>query len=249
MLIKVCSLAGRNRVAVLVVAVVLAIGLGVLRETASRDGRDLIFLTGIVVIIGSLALALAAIYGYHPAALVVRPDLPAFETHPPAGQVLLFAALTVQGGTTVTGLIMDAVNGEEYWTFGLPAMALWLIAIGFAWWQMLRPGGVRLRPDGVEDRQPFGSMFVPWEAFTGVPYPALVVGRSKITLTFADSALVRTRGWRPIGPALPANAVDARFLTYAIHEYAHRPELRAVIGTEAEYDRLTGAWRDWPNVG
>ncbi|WP_430791879.1 hypothetical protein [Actinoplanes sp. G11-F43] len=234
MLIKVCSLVGRNRPAVLLLSLALAAGLGLLRQSAAD--RDLVFVTGTVVILGAFVLALVALRGYHPVALRVRPEAPSFETLPAAGMTLLFAAFTVQGGTSVSGLL----GGD---LFDTVLIAVWATALTLGWCLVFRAGGVRLTPDGVEDRQPFGSIVIPWEAFTGVPNPAYVTGRDKVSLMFSRAGLIRRRGWRPIGPALPAVSIDARFLSYAVHEYAHRPEIRAAIGTETEYTRLV---REFP---
>lgn len=234
---------GRNRAAVLALSLVLAAGLGVLRETSARVDLDLIFLAGTVVVIGAFALAVAALHGNHPARFRIRPGVPAFDTPPHAGLVLLLAALTLQGGATTSGIAVDLIRegGRLRSVDSVPAV-LWFAALALGWWVVFRDEPVRLTPGGIEDRQAFGSIVVPWEAFAGVPYPSRVTGRDKVSLMFSDAGLVRRRGWRPIGSALPATGVDARFLSYAVHEYAHHPESRAAIGTEAELARLTAQW-------
>ena len=43
-------------------------------------------------------------------------------------------------------------------------MALAFLVVPLLWYVVLGPFGAVLRPDGLLDRQPFGSLFVPWAA-------------------------------------------------------------------------------------
>lgn len=244
MLIKLCSWVGRNRVVVLVVSVVLSAGLGWLREGTGPD-NDLAFAASTAILVGLFALALFALQGYHPADLEVRPQEPAFVNLPHAGQVLISAAYTAFGGANSVGLLFDdALTSRLTGVF----VALWVVVLALSWWLVFRDQGVRVRPTGIEDRQGFGTLFVPWVAFTGVAHPAFANGRDKVALTFAAAGPepIRKTGWRPAGyrSALPSTALDSRFLAFLIHEYAHHPEHRAAIGTEAEWERLTTEWKN-----
>lgn len=243
MLIKLCSWVGRNRVAVLVIAVILAAGLGVLRADTSQESQDLGFAAGTVVLLGAFVLAAIALSGYHPAVLEVRPQEPAFVNLPQAGQVLLAAALTSTSGANAVSVLLD---GERAGLFSRVVTALWVLLIALLWWTVFRDQGIRVRPTGIEDRHGFGTLFVPWVAFTGVERPAYANGRDKVALHFAraGSEPIRKTGWRPAGyrSALPSAALDSRFLAFLIHEYAHHPEHRSAIGTEAEWERLATEW-------
>lgn len=245
MLIKSCSWAGRNRVVVLVTAVVLGAGLGWLREGPGQEPDELEYGAGTAILVGLFALALYTTQRYRPADLEVRPQEPAFVNLPDAGQVLISAACTAFGCANAVGLLFDdALTGR----FIGVAVALWVVALALSWWLVFRNQGVRVRPTGIEDRQGFGTLFVPWVAFTGVERPAYANGRDKVALHFAraGSEPIRKTGWRPAGyrSALAVAALDSRFLAFAVHEYAHHPEHRAAIGTEAEWARLTAEWKN-----
>ncbi|GAA1635479.1 hypothetical protein GCM10009828_074280 [Actinoplanes couchii] len=230
---------GRYRLAVFGLAVLLGVGLGILRTTASDQNWELFSLGGLVVQLGALVLALFLIYGFRPATLITRPETPAFVSHPPAGLVMLLAAVALQNGTNLVSYARDVNRGG----FDLVMLILSVTLLVLLGGLLSRKTEVRLRPDGIEDQQALGTLFVPWETFTGVPYPAFPVGRTRIALTYGRPELLRSIGWRPSRTKLSAVGIHARFLSYAIHEYAHRPDLRPAIGTEAELARLTEAWQ------
>lgn len=245
-LIKVCSLVGRHRAVVLVLALALATGLGFLRETADWADRGLIFLTGMVILVGVLSLALVALHGYRPATLEIRPGATGFQNPPYAGHVLLAGAVTVQSGTIIVNLLIDAVQRPDVRVLNVSFGVAWAVFLAVVWWMTYQARGIEVRPDGIEDRQPFGTYVVPWEAFAGVEHPAFAHGRAKVALTVADPGLIRRGGWRPQPGVLHLAAIDSRFVAHLINEYATRPELRAAIGTPDELARLTTEWKNQP---
>ncbi|GGN62072.1 hypothetical protein GCM10010112_19880 [Actinoplanes lobatus] len=117
--------------------------------------------------------------------------------------------------------------------------------LSVAWIAALRGIGVRLRPDGIEDRQAFGSIFVPWEALGAPPaildtwWGSILRGERQVNLVLTDPALVRKRGLR-YGPlnSLTTIGVDPGFLAGVIGEYADRPDLRSAIGVPEELARF-----------
>jgi hypothetical protein len=100
-----------------------------------------------------------------------------------------------------------------------------LLVLPLQWYGVLGPFGVFLRPDGLLDRQPLGTIFVPWQA--GVSAKPTSYG---VKLTFARADLVVRRGFRP-GTAVRTGA-DRGFTAWAINLYALRPDLRPTIGTD-----------------
>jgi hypothetical protein len=134
-------------------------------------------------------------------------------------------------------LIRDLAAGEDLW-FGIVFGAVWIGVLAPHWAAALGRFGVRLRPDGIVDRQVFGSLFVPWTALA-TPYPAVNYDPRQVTLFLAHPERTRRRGFRHGGrELLPAAGVNAELLARAIHEYTNRPELRAAIGSEAELTRF-----------
>jgi hypothetical protein len=100
-----------------------------------------------------------------------------------------------------------------------------LLLLPLVWYRVLGPFGPVLRPDGLLDRQPSGSVFVPWEAG-----PAAVPTTTGVKLRLTRPELVRRRGFRP-GSTIRTGA-DRGFTAWAINLYATRPEYRRTIGTE-----------------
>ncbi|GIF33263.1 hypothetical protein [Actinoplanes utahensis] len=194
----------------------------------------------------NLVLFLGAFYAgarYRPAALVARPDVPAFDV-PVSPALVLGAALATTLGTAMgAGIVEDALSGDAAWVVAVLFAGLFVVLI--AWWWALALGrfGVRLRPDGIEDRQSLGATFIPWEAFDGVDFPAHAGSPHRILLNVSRPGLVRKRGRRSGEITVVSSlSTDSVFLAGVIHWYAHRPEARAAIGTESERDRLVSEW-------
>lgn len=139
--------------------------------------------------------------------------------------------------TMLSGLVRGIAAGTDPWfsvSFAVPFAGM----LAAFWWSALGRFGVRLSPDGIVDRQVFGSLFVPWDALA-TPCSAYPHDAHQVTLYLAHPELGRRRGRWIGGPAsLPAAGVDAELLARAIHEYSNRADLRSSIGSEAELDRI-----------
>jgi hypothetical protein len=98
---------------------------------------------------------------------------------------------------------------------------------------------VWLRPDGLLQRSPLGTLFVPWEAFAR-DAPAVPLGLSVVALAYEQPGLVRKTGLRPLGDRVESGT-GAAYLARAIHHYVTHPGHRPAIGTEEEFHRLTAA--------
>ncbi|GAA0419608.1 hypothetical protein Aca07nite_12890 [Actinoplanes capillaceus] len=185
-----------------------------------------------------LLSAIPVIRTCRPATLVARPGVPAFDVPVSPGVVLLAAGVTLVVGRNLSGIVRDqlAYPSDAWFTAGFGL--LWAAMLGAVWTRALRGAGLRLRPDGIEEHQFFGSILVPWSALE-TPRSALPLGEHQIALFLADPGAVRRRGLRSRNvTTLPAIGVDAEFLARAVHEYANRPDLRPAIGSPEELARF-----------
>jgi hypothetical protein len=215
----------RHRLLVLIASVVVAVAFEVLPAGNLRWLR-------FVLILGLMIWSFQLIRSFRPARLEVLPDEPAFRTAVVPGTILAVAAYTV----FVVGLTSSYLDDGD--GFALVVMPIWAGILFFFWRAALGWAGVWLRPDGILDRQVFGTYFVPWEALA-LPRPAYAYRRDMVQLDIARPDLVRRRGVRQGGRSvLPAPGVEAELLARAIHEYANRPELRPMIGSVEEWDRF-----------
>jgi hypothetical protein len=71
-------------------------------------------------------------------------------------------------------------------------LALLFMLLPLTWYRALGPLGPALRPDGLLDRQPFGSIFVPWAAG-----PTAEPTTTGTKLRIAHPELIQRRGFRP----------------------------------------------------
>ncbi len=228
--------AGRKRLFLLGVFLVAVI-LSVLAER-SRGNRWLLWFAVILTLILLMfALSVLTATRYHPAVLFVRPEIPAFVTAVNLAPVFSAAAFILLAGGLAIEAVGDVVDGEELWVLNVVTAGLWAFAVVLHLYLALGSFGVRLRPDGVHDRQPFGSLFVPWDAFAP-GCPAAPVKNSQLTLHYRRPELVRRRGMRPAAHSL-ATGTDATYLAAAIHQYVACPEHRSAIGSDTELRRLT----------
>lgn len=79
-------------------------------------------------------------------------------------------------------------------------------------------------------------MFVPWEALApALPGPG--DDPRELILAYSRRELVRTSGTVVDPEGLEFEGVDRDHLAAAIHSYAHRPQARHAIGTDAEQER------------
>jgi hypothetical protein len=175
---------------------------------------------------------------YHPAKLAARPAVPAFDVPANPGVILGATGYTFLGVTALGILTSDIEAATTDVWFSASIAALWAGLLAAFWSSALGRSGVRLTPDGIVDRQVFGSLFVPWDALA-TPLSAYPHDAQQVTLYLAHPELIRRRGLRLGSPTmLPAAGVDAELLARVIHEYSNRPDIRSAMGSEAELHRL-----------
>lgn len=233
MLVKGFGVVAGHRRLFLAGVLVLAVVLGALVQAERLDA----FVVLLVLPLSLLALSVLAAYRYHPATLAVRPEPPAFATASPLAPVFMAAAFMILAGCTVSEDVSDIVNGEQPWVLTVVMIGFWVLVVGLHLYVALGSFGVRLRPEGVDNRQPLGSMFIPWEAFAP-GYPAVPVKNNGLVLYYQRPELIRRRGLR-VGSDSLLTGTDAAYLAHVIHRYVANPEHRPAIGTEAELRGLT----------
>ena len=170
--------------------------------------------------------------------MIPLPSEPAFATAFNPSLLFSAAAFTFLTGWLVSENIGDIASGEDPWTSDTVVSVLWVLLVAFQWWVAWGRAGTQLRPDGVHDRQPLGSLFVAWDALTPTT-AATPRGGTQLTLHYRQPHRVRRRGFRPGGRTVVATGSDAGYLARVIHEYVTHPEHRPAIGTTAEQRRLT----------
>jgi hypothetical protein len=233
MMIDFLGWVARRRAAVLTTALLTAVVLQVLRQATGNGhsfGLNLAFtlLPVSVLVLGS-ALSVRV---FHSAKLVARPDVPAFEVSANPSAVLGAAGYTFFVASVVGSAVRDNQTSVDF-LFAAGSAVLPVGVLVALWWAALGRFGVRLGPDGIIDRQPFGSLHVPWEALA-IPRPAFPRNGQQVTLHLARPELVRRRGLRfGAQTLLPAAGLDPELLARAIHEYANRADIRSTIGSEA----------------
>ncbi|WP_436535642.1 hypothetical protein [Actinoplanes sp. HUAS TT8] len=231
----------RRRVAVLIAALVLAVALQVLVGNDHRLELGFVVAVLSMVVLGLLAAVAGRIH--RPAILVARPEIPAFERPANPAAVLGAAAYTSFAVYMMGSAVRDVADDTDLW-FGAVLVVVLLTGLSVQWLTALGRFGVRLTPEGILDRQPLGSLRVPWDALA-TPRAALPRDSQRVRLYFARPELVGKRGLRLGDPTLlPAPGIEAEFLARAIHEYANRPDLRPTVGSEAA---LAG-FREIPQV-
>jgi len=236
-LIRGFAMAARWRKPFLAGALAAAVTLGAIAHTV-HDGRWLLVSTTIFALtVGLLILGLVAAVRYHPRCLVRLPGEAGFATALNPFPVLMAAAFTFLFGGMAGEAIGDLVDGGDIWPSDALAVVGLPLVLTLYWYMAWVLPGVRLRPDGVHDVQPFGSLVIPWDAFDpGVA----ATPRSNIQLTvhYRQPQLVRRRGWR-LSANMLASGSDADYLASVIHEYVSHPGHRPAIGTTTELHRLT----------
>jgi hypothetical protein len=184
-------------------------------------------------------LAVLADGGYRPAVLRADPQRRFFDT-PVSPFLLLFLTACLISQIDSPADLVRELGDDSRWSLDVAAAVAVPVALAALFIAAWRGPGVRLRPDGLVDRQAFGTLFVPWEAFA-VECPAASAGRnSMIALGFRRPDLVRRRGIVIYGRrAILVRNTDPAFLAAIIDDYVRHPEHRAAIGSEAELHRLT----------
>jgi hypothetical protein len=183
-------------------------------------------MTLIGVALASSVLALR----YRSAALAVSQRESAFVAPPSPQPVFQAAVFTLLAGLIVTDAVGDAINHEWLWYLDVALATLWVLLVAALWRAAGGGYGVRLRPDGVLNRQFLGSHFIPWDAFA--PAFPVSVGSQSLTANYERPDLVRRRGLGLSRDTLPAT-VDPAFIAQVV------PERRSAIGSEQELHRIT----------
>jgi hypothetical protein len=148
----------------------------------------------------------------------------AFTTPPPVSAVLTVGAFTAMCAAIAGETIHEVRHGWGVDAFQVTVVVLLAVLLPVQWWGVLGRFGLFLRPDGLLDRQPLGSLFVPWEAGAAAEPTALGV---KLRLAHPD--LIVRRGWRP-GTTV-RTGIDRGFTAWTVNLYAARPDFRPAIGT------------------
>ncbi|KUL29739.1 hypothetical protein [Actinoplanes awajinensis] len=238
MMINIFGWVARRRVAVLVVSLVVAVILQVLRRTVG-DGHSLRLnlAIGVLPLIPFVVGMAIAVRVFHPAELIARPEVPAFDVPANPAAVLGAASYTFFAVFALGGAFHGLVTGMDV-VLASPLVVVVGGQLAAFWWAALGRCGVRLTPDGIVDRQVHGRLFVPWDALT-TPDPAHPRDPHQVTLRIGRPDMVRKRGFRSGGrTVLPATGVSAELVSRAINEYANRPEARSAIGSEVALTHL-----------
>jgi hypothetical protein len=224
----------RHRLAFLVAVLSVGVVLGVLRVTripaVSTAALGVLGLCWIGLAIGGIA----AVNARQPRTFQVRDG--AFTAPPPFSAVLSAGAFTTMAVALACETVDEAGRGWGADPFQIAVVLLLVVLLPVQWLSVLGPYGLFLRPDGLLDRQPLGSVFVPWEA--GAAAEPTGFG---IKLRFARPDLIVRRGFRP-GAAI-RTGVDRGFAAWAVNLYGARPDFRPAIGTGEgllQLDRAAG---------
>ena len=187
-----------------------------------------------------IGLSMVGTLRYHPAVLTARPAEQAFATARNPALLFMAAAFTFLGASLVSENINDIAEAEDLWVLDAVTSTLWVLLVVLQWYSALGARGVRLRPDGIHDQQPLGSLFIPWEALA-VPFGATPKSAVQLYLNYQQPRLIRKRGFRP-GAQVLTSGTDSGYLAWVIHEYLTSPERRPAIGTDAELHRLSAGY-------
>jgi hypothetical protein len=236
-LIRGISAAARLRWLLLSTVLVLAVVLGIVTESRDNDLWVPAFAT--LTALAFVAIGLSALAMRQRATiLTVSRRERAFTVPPNPQRVFQAAAFTLIGGYIVCDKVGDVINRESLWPVDAALAAMWVLAAAAQWHLAGDRHGVRLRPDGVLNREPLGSLFIPWDAF--VTANPVSPGSHRLTAYYQRPELVRRRGIGVSPDTLPAG-IDPALLSRLVHEYVNHPERRAAIGSEPELHRVTAA--------
>ncbi len=195
--------------AMLVVSVLLSAGL----VLCAGPVKTVLFLLSVAVVMTFVVLMVVASQLYHPARLVSPPGEFAEVASPAA--VLAAAGVTVVGVSLIGDDVRDVASGRVVWWGDLGVAGLWIVIVAVQWHVALGPFGVRLRADGVFDRQPFGTLFVPWEALADTA-PAVAARRNEVVLYYRRPDEVVRRGFW-VNPQVLTPTTDAGYLADVIN--------------------------------
>jgi hypothetical protein len=235
-LVRSFAAVARLRRLVLPAVLVLAVVLAAAAESRGTELSDAAFAVVVLLFLASFALSLLASACYRPATLTVWPRARAFATPLNPDLVFRTAGFTLMGGVVIGGDVRHLVRHDRLWGVDGAGCAVWVLLLALLWHRAWGRYGVQLRPDGVLDRQPLGSRFVPWDAFAP-ELPVFAAGNQRLAIRCRRPDLVRRRGITPHGNTLPVGA-DPGYLCRVIQDYVAHPGHRSAIGTEAELRRL-----------
>ena len=215
--VSIFAAVSRWRVPILLGFLVVAVGLSAGLETGYLG--DAYFFLSLVFSMGPLFLGIAAMLKYRPATLVQAPGSPDLVSVANPGMVLFAGGYTVLGANLVADGVGDLVAGDAWWP-GQASQFLWVLLLAFWWYLALGPFGLRLTPDGILQRHPLGSQFVPWDAVTW----ARPGRQNRVYFGVTDPARVVRRGF---GPRFLTPQSDAAYVASAINARTGRPEPQA----------------------
>jgi hypothetical protein len=212
----------RHRLGFLIGVLAVALGLGAV-GLARIPGVSTVVMLALGLVWAGLGLAsIVALNASAPQTFQVRDG--AFTTAPSATAILTSGSLTVMSIALTAQQVYEIERGWGVDPFQVVVVLLLILLTPLQWRSVLGPYGMRLRPDGLYERSPLGSLFVPWDAgVTAEP------ARYGLRLRLGRRDLLVRRGFRP-GAGLSTGA-DRGFAAWAVNIYAARPDLRPSIGT------------------
>lgn len=197
---------------------------------AVLDARDVPG-TSIAFLVVLLALAGAWIAGLKAHKPEVLVPVDGTLATPPDGQQTLNGLFLIWACTFhATSEVADLVQGRDANVFTLVITALALVAWAFI--MSLKPGGLRLSPEGILLRDAFSEEFIPWEAgVSAVPdtYTSVALTVERPELITAHR--VRSRHRVIVG-------ADPGYVCLVIQILADDPQARAEIGSPGGPNRL-----------
>ncbi|MCO8269454.1 hypothetical protein M1L60_02480 [Actinoplanes sp. TRM 88003] len=192
----------------LAVALLLVTGMALAPDLLS----GILFAVALLLYLGLVATATAAL-NYHPRRLIERPGELATVDSP--GPVLIAAGVTFLATGLVADDVGDWLGGDEVTPFDIVYTSAWPLLLALSWYTALGKFGVALRSDGIHERRPFGTLFVPWAALD--PELAAEPGRlNLVTLRIRHPETVVRRGIRGTN-ATVRGATDAAYLAGVIN--------------------------------
>jgi hypothetical protein len=239
----------RHRRPILAATIVTAAGMLALIALSAPDGVARHALSAVpgLLVFPCVVLALIATAQPRPAMFVVDPRTPAFRTPPHAApvcraaatifMVCFFAAQTLNGWSMPNDEPTPAVLRLLGAVPTCALLAVAAITVAAAW---RGDHGVQLRPDGLIDRSPLGTLTVPWQALApGYPLP-VQPNAASLALTYTRPELEQRRGLAS-RRFIRTDNIDALFLVHAIRHYLAHLDQQSAIGTQTEYDHLLRA--------
>ncbi len=228
--------------------VVVAVGFAGVQQLAApgSDTRYAIPALLSLLALGCGVLILVALARPRPAAFVVDVQASAFRTVSQPGHVFNAASSVLLSATLVTSRVVapdrDGAAGWDWMSgtldvLGVVLVVLAAVTVAAVW----RGNGLWLRPAGLMERNPLGSLTVPWNALSTRSLPPTTPSAQSLRLVYTRPDLVRRHGLAIIRRRISTDTVNALFLVHTLHHYLTNPEQRQSIGTESGYAELLRA--------